>query len=139
MKTVMVFGTFDIVHAGHIRMFKQALKHGDRLVVVVARDVNVKKVKAASPLHTEQERYELLCHIDLVDKVILGHKIDPYGPIMKTKPDVVALGYDQKEYADKLSEKLAKRGLLPRVVRLKPYRKKNLKSSKIKKYIEQMI
>ena len=41
----MLFGTFDGLHEGHFDLFRQAKKYGDYLVVVVARDVNVKKIK----------------------------------------------------------------------------------------------
>ena len=41
-KKVICFGTFDILHLGHVNFFKQAKSLGDELVVVIARDVNVK-------------------------------------------------------------------------------------------------
>jgi len=74
----MVFGTFDIIHGGHIHMFKQAREYGEKLIVVVARDVNVEKIKGIGSLHTEEERQEFLKHIDLIDQVILGDDTDPY-------------------------------------------------------------
>lgn len=40
---VMVFGTFAVLHPGRLYFFNQAKKHGDKLIAVVARDVNVKK------------------------------------------------------------------------------------------------
>jgi len=45
MKTVMTFGTFDIVHPGHIHFLQQAKTYGDRLITIVARDMNVQKFK----------------------------------------------------------------------------------------------
>ena len=45
MKKVMVFGTFDGLHEGHLDFFRQAREYGDYLIVAVARDVNVKKIK----------------------------------------------------------------------------------------------
>lgn len=139
MTTVMVFGTFDIIHAGHLHLFKQAKKHGDKLVVAVARDVNVKKIKKAKSLHIEKERLEMLSHLNLVDKVILGHKTNPYEPVIRIKPDVIALGYDQKEYVEKLSEFLATAGLKCKIVRLPPYQEERLKTSKIRKYFEKVV
>lgn len=138
MKKVMVFGTFDLVHLGHIHLFQQARKYGDKLVVVVARDINVKKTKKHRPLHTEQERLYFLKRIDLTDSAVLGHKTDYYQIIKKQKPDVIALGYDQKIDEKILKNKIKKFGLRIKIVRLSPYGKK-VKSSLIKKYIEKNI
>ena len=55
-KKVMVFGTFDIFHPGHEHMLKEAKEYGDELIVVVARDANVKKVKGRLPMHDENQR-----------------------------------------------------------------------------------
>lgn len=139
MKTVMIFGTFDIVHAGHLHMFREAREYGDRLVVVVARDKNVERVKGMGAMHTEQERVEFLQHIDLIDTVMLGDKSDPYRCIKDVCPDIIALGYDQKEYIDNLADELMRCGLHSRIVRLAPYQEKIFKSSKIKKYIERLV
>lgn len=138
MKKVMVFGTFDIIHLGHLHLFRQAKKYGNKLVVVVARDINVKKAKKHLPLHTEQERLNFLKHIDLIDSAVLGHKTDYYQIIKKQKPAVIALGYDQKIDEKILKNKIKKFGLRTKIVRLSPYGKK-VKSSLIKKYIEKNI
>lgn len=135
----MVFGTFDIVHAGHLRMFKEAIKYGDKLVAVVARDKNVKRVKGIGALHNENERLDFLQNISIVDEVILGDNADAYRAVKDMKPDIIALGYDQKEYVDKLAETINKAGLKCGIVRLPPYQNKRLKSSKIKKYIERLV
>lgn len=139
MKTVMIFGTFDILHCGHVHMFKQAKEYGDKLIAVVGRDENIEKVKGIGPMHNEQERMELLQHIDLIDEVVLGDKTDVYKTIRDKKPDIVALGYDQRAYVDDLSNAITQAGLTSQIVRLTEYQPKRLKSSKIKKYIERMI
>lgn len=132
MKTVMVFGTFDILHVGHLDLFKQARKLGDYLIVVVARDVNVKKIKQSQAINNETERLELLQHINLIDKAIWGDTRDVYKVIRTYKPHVIALGYDQKEFTDKLNDKIKEFKLTTKVVRLKPYQPIAKKSSKIK-------
>ena len=133
----MVFGTFDIVHAGHIQMFKEGRKYGNNLVVVVARDVNVEKNKGYNPLHNEKERTNFLKHIRLVDRVVLGDKTDVYKVVKRIKPDVVALGYDQKIYVDHLKEVVDSLGT--KIVKLPKYRTDKFKSSKIKQYLSKMI
>jgi len=139
MKKVMIFGTFDIIHGGHIHMFKQAREYGDYLIVVVARDVNVEKTKGIGAMHDEKERLDFVSHIDLIDKARLGDKTDVYRVIREEKPDVIALGYDQKVYVDHLAEAVTKAGLQTQIVKLREYESKRLKSNKIKKYIEKMI
>lgn len=128
----MIFGTFDILHLGHLDLFRQARKLGDYLIVVVARDVNVKKIKKNQAINNEKERLELLQHIDLVDKAIWGDTRDVYKVIRTYKPDVIALGYDQKEFTDTLKDKIKEFKLAAKVVRLKPYKAGTKKSGKIK-------
>ncbi|MBI4992857.1 MAG: FAD synthase [Candidatus Magasanikbacteria bacterium] len=137
---VMVFGTFDILHLGHIHMFEEAREYGDKLVAVVARDINVEKVKGIGPFHNENERLKFVKHINLVDEAVLGDKTDVYKVIKKIKPDVIALGYDQRVYIDKLSRALVELGLnKTKIVRLSECQPKRMKTTKIKKYIERMI
>ena len=56
MKTVMVFGSFDLLHPGHLFFLKQAKKHGDKLVVVVALDRTIESVKQQTPKYNERVR-----------------------------------------------------------------------------------
>jgi len=135
----MIFGTFDIIHMGHIHMFKEALEHGDHLVAIIARDCNVERVKGVGLLHSEEERLEFLKHIDIINTVCLGNKENPYSIIEEHKPDVIALGYDQKEYVDKLSDFLTTKNIEAKIVRLKPYLENKYKSGKIRKYIERIV
>ncbi len=134
MKSVLVFGTFDILHAGHIHFLQSAKKLGDMLIVVVARDKTVKLLKKKHSVHTEKERATILRELRCVDQVVLGDpKLNVYTVIKKIKPDVIALGYDQIAFTDKLHEKIQEFGLNTKVVRLKPYKNGNHKSSKILK------
>jgi len=128
MKKVMVFGTFDILHPGHLNFFNQAKKHGDYLVVVVARDVNVKKIKNRLPKNNEDERLGRVLASGVADEVILGHRSDPYDCIVKINPDVICLGYDQNSFTGKLRE------FFPEIktVRLEPYKPEIYKSSKLR-------
>ena len=138
MKKVMVFGTFDIVHLGHLNLFKQAKKLGNYLVVVVGRDTTSKKIKKITLVHNEKERLEFLKSIKLVDQAVLGNKIDYYKIIKTDKPDVIALGYDQQNFIDKLEEKIKEFRLNTKVIRLKSYKPEKHKSGKIRKKISKM-
>lgn len=135
----MIFGTFDIVHAGHLHMFKEAKEYGDKLIAVVAKDKNVEKIKGIGALHNENERLYFLKNIKFIDEVILGDEIDVYKSIKEIKPDVIALGYDQKAYVDELEEAITTAGLNTRIVRLSPYQENKFKTNKIRKYIERLV
>lgn len=139
MKTVMIFGTFDILHHGHLHLFEQAKKYGDRLVAVLARDKRVANIKGKKSFHTEQERKKFLEHIDYVDDVRLGDRQDVYKVIRTIRPDVICLGYDQQIFVDKLEEKIRTFGLQTSIVRLKPYKHRRYKTTAIKAYLERFI
>jgi len=133
MARVVVFGTFDVVHVGHIRYLEQAKKLGDELVVVVSRDSNSRKIKGHETLISERHRLEVVSALRMVDKAILGNSKDRFGKLVSLKPDVVALGYDQAADLEKLRARLENAKLNPKIVRMKPYKGRVMKSSKIKK------
>ena len=128
---VMVFGVFDLLHAGHLNFLMQAKELGDKLVVSLARDINVFKVKGQRPFHDEKQRLKNVSLLPVVDKAVLGGTKEPWEHIRKERPDIIALGYDQKIYvmkeavkgaARELEQQLLEHGLRKtKVVRLKPF------------------
>lgn len=135
MKTVMIFGTFDILHAGHLDMFRQAKSYGDRLVAVVSKDATTLDVKGNAPFHTHEERKDFLGALKDIDEAVSGHTDDVYRIIAEVKPHVIALGYDQKVFVDDLAQKITEFGLETEIVRLSPYKPNDRKTSKIKEYL----
>lgn len=131
-KVVMIFGTFDYLHAGHEDYIKQARKHGDTLIVVVGRDRTVARVKNRPPDHNEKERMTAIKESGLVDKVILGNLDDKHKIILKYRPDVICLGYDQFAFTYTLQKTIIDNKLNTQIVRLNPYRPEVYKSSIIK-------
>ena len=130
----MVFGTFDMVHEGHVDFFRQAraLAPKPYLIVSVARDAVVTRIKGAKPRRTEKERHELLERNTLVDEVILGQEEGYIEHIEAARPDVIALGYDQTgEFVDRLERDLTNAGLKANVVRLKAFQPETFKTSKL--------
>ena len=100
--------------------------------MVVGRDRVVRKVKGRRPKNDEKIRLAEVKKIGLADKVILGHSSDMYFNIKKEKPDIIALGYDQTAFVEKLSDKLLELGLKNvKITRLRPYRPGIYKSSKL--------
>ena len=126
----MVFGTFDILHQGHLFLFKKAKELGDELYVVIAKDINVEKFKKELPKNNEQERLENIKNIENVNHAILGDENDIYKIIEEIKPNIIALGYDQDE--QNLKNELEKRNLKIKIVRLEAFKEKEFKSSLLK-------
>lgn len=103
MKTVVIFGVFDGIHEGHREFIKQARKHGDRLVAIVARDDSVKRLKQKMPVHTEADRIKALLEVPEIDLVMLGDREEgQYKTLREANPTVVYLGYDQQALSDSI-------------------------------------
>ncbi len=117
MKKVVATGTFDIIHPGHIRFLEEAKKLGDYLVVIVAREKNVKH--KPKPVIPEEQRRRVVEALKPVDEAILGDENDIFKPIETIKPDVIVLGYDQYFDEDWLREELRKRGIRSEVIRIR--------------------
>ncbi len=117
MVKVMASGTFDLLHMGHIYYLKEAKKLGDDLVVVVACDETVRKLKH-EPVTPEMMRLGLVKELKVVDEAYLGHKDDMYSIVEEIKPDIIALGYDQIHNEKQIINELKKRNLNTKVIRL---------------------
>ncbi|MEM0174412.1 MAG: DUF357 domain-containing protein, partial [Sulfolobaceae archaeon] len=102
---VFVAGTFDILHPGHIEFLKEASKLG-RVYAVVARDINVKKMKGREPINNEEQRLEIVKSIRYVYQAILGDPNDILKSVERVKPDIIFLGPDQQVDEKKLAEEL---------------------------------
>lgn len=131
MKTVMAFGTFDIFHKGHESYLGQARKIGEKLIVVVARDLIVEKIKGRLPRNSEQQRLQKVKESKLANHVILGDLENRYKVLETFRPDIIALGYDQKVDIQELENKLEELDIRPKIVRLDPYEPEFYKSSKL--------
>ncbi|MEK7128577.1 MAG: adenylyltransferase/cytidyltransferase family protein [Patescibacteria group bacterium] len=131
---IMVFGTFDGVHKGHLDFFKQTKKLAPKsfLIVSVARDVNVLKIKGRLPSLDEKKRIALIKKYKIIDKTVLSGIKNHIPHIARERPDIIALGYDQKNYIKNLKRDLKNKGILVKIVRLKPYKEKIYKNNLLK-------
>ena len=92
---ILVFGTFDRLHPGHLFLLKEAGKRGE-LFVVVARDANVKRIKGKDPAESEEDRKAAIEKVFPDARVLLGDLHNFLAPLATAKPDLILLGYDQK-------------------------------------------
>ena len=120
MVRVMATGVFDILHLGHIYFLEEAKKLGDELVVVVATDKTAEQLKH-TPITSQDMRVKLVASLKPVDEAVLGYEGDRYTIVKELKPDIIALGYDQKHDEEQIKEDLKKHGLDVKVVRLEPF------------------
>lgn len=133
MTTVLTFGTFDVLHEGHRAFLQQAKKYGDCLVVIVARDSNVKKLKGFLPQENEHVRLKKVTLVPIVDCAALGDEElgNRFRWLDEFKPEVICVGYDQDLLL--LEQELAQRASQTKIIRLAPYAPEKYKSSKIRK------
>lgn len=131
-KIVMAFGTFDYFHAGHENYLKQAKALGDQLIVVVARNETVRKVKQKEPRFNERKRLRDVSQCTHVDKAVLGYSDDKYKIIKKYRPHIIALGYDQFVFTYGLKQLIIKENLETKIVRMQAFEPRTFKSSIIR-------
>ncbi|MFK3987041.1 glycerol-3-phosphate cytidylyltransferase [Exiguobacterium mexicanum] len=69
MKKVITYGTFDLLHWGHINLLKRAKEHGDYLIVALSTD-EFNQLKHKEAFHSYENRKKILEAIKYVDEVI---------------------------------------------------------------------
>ena len=116
MTRVVATGTFDILHPGHVLYLERSRALGDELVVIVARDVNVKH--KPKPILPEEQRLRMVAALKVVDLAILGSETDIFLSIEQLRPDIITLGYDQHFNPTLLQSELIRRGLHPKIMRI---------------------
>ncbi len=135
-KKVLAFGTFDGIHPGHLYYLEKAKEQGKELTVVIARDLNIKKIKGKKPILKEEERRYLIQSLKPVDKTVFGlKKGNKFEIVKRLKPDVIVLGYDQKPSVKELKKELKKMKIKAEIKRINSWDSKRFKSSKLKKKI----
>ena len=137
---VLASGVFDLLHLGHVKFLEDAKRAGGKnaeLVVVVARDSTVEKSKGRKPIMSEDQRRALVWSLKVVDEAVLGYENLEIGEVIgETKPDVIALGYDQADVERDVKNYVTKNKLPVEVVRIGKFAENALdSSSKIKQKI----
>lgn len=95
MKRIITFGTYDLLHVGHIRLLKRAAALGDHLTVGISSDeLNISK-KGRGPVYSTAERLEIISALDCVDEVFVEHSLEAKGDYIKEhQADVLVMGDD---------------------------------------------
>jgi glycerol-3-phosphate cytidylyltransferase/FAD synthetase len=118
LKVVLAGGVFDIIHPGHIYTLNAAKSLGDVLVVVVATDNTAVKMKKRQPLHSQEQRQELVNSLSTVDLCLIGQEDDIFKTVNNVRPQIIALGYDQVHQEKFITDGCKKINLDAKVARL---------------------
>ncbi len=103
-KTVITFGTFDVFHFGHLKIFERALSYGDRLVVGISTDALSISKKGRSPVYSQQERWAIVAALRCVDEVFWEESLEEKEQyIRRYNADVLVMGDDWAGKFDDLS------------------------------------
>ncbi|WP_417451251.1 adenylyltransferase/cytidyltransferase family protein [Kordiimonas sp.] len=95
MKRILTFGTYDLLHVGHVRLLKRAAALGSHLTVGVSSDeLNISK-KGRGPVYSTAERMEIIRSLNCVDHAFVEHSLEAKGDyIREHKADVLVMGDD---------------------------------------------
>jgi rfaE bifunctional protein, domain II len=94
-KVVFTNGCFDLLHSGHVHLFREARKLGDVLIVAVNDDASVQKIKGPRrPIFPLKERLEILEAVQFIDYLIPFSQENPRKVISSLLPDVLVKGGD---------------------------------------------
>jgi len=132
-KRVLAAGKFDILHLGHLAYLEQAKAlAGDdgQLIVIIALDKIIEKERGAPPVFPQEQRRRLVEALGFVDQAIIGLDTEDHAEIViQTKPDIIALGYDQYTNVEHLEQRISEMGLHTKIVRLEKIVADGLNSS----------
>ena len=94
---VFTNGCFDLIHAGHIRLFQESKKLGDVLIVALNSDASIRRLKGPTrPIYPLRERQEILAAVEVIDYVTSFPEDTPRRIIASLLPDVLVKGGDWK-------------------------------------------
>ena len=104
MKRVITYGTFDLLHWGHVELLKRAKALGDYLIVALSTD-EFNQIKGKKAYHSYEERKVMLEALRTVDLVIPEESwIQKRRDILEYHVDVLVMGDDWKGHFDELSD-----------------------------------
>jgi rfaE bifunctional protein nucleotidyltransferase chain/domain len=94
-KVVFTNGCFDLIHGGHIHLFRAAEAQGDVLIVALNSDASIRRLKGPSrPIFPLAERLEVLSALESIDYVTSFSQDTPQKTIAALLPDVLVKGGD---------------------------------------------
>lgn len=94
---VVTNGCFDLIHKGHIEIFKKSKKLGNKLIVLVNSDNSIKRLKGSSrPIILLNDRLSLLTSIKYIDYIVTFNSLTPVDLYKTIKPNFLTKGSEYK-------------------------------------------
>lgn len=110
-KKVMIAGTFDLIHPGHIALIKEASKLG-AVTAIIGTDNIVYKLKGRKPVIPEEQRVFMVSQLKNIREAVLGYESLDFSRLIKDiAPDIIFLGPDQGPSEEVLQEMINKAGI----------------------------
>ena len=105
MARIITFGTYDVLHIGHIKLLKRAKELGNHLIVGVSSDeLNINK-KGRAPIYSLQSRLEIIASLRFVDDVFVEDSLELKAEyIINNKADILVMGDDWQGQFDHLKK-----------------------------------
>jgi FAD synthetase len=134
MRRVLIFGTFDILHPGHIFFIKFSAKYG-ALIVSLARDSHVKLLKNKQVNFNFRQRHNRLGRLKVISDIVPSDPIlNSYKILSKVRPNLIILGHDQRALLLDLKRVIIKRGLDCKIMTAPKFKRDTYASVKFTTY-----
>lgn len=103
--TVVTFGTFDVLHVGHLCILERAAALGNRLIVGVSSDALNMTKKGRAPVFPQDERLRLVAALRCVDGIFLEESLEQKRDyLLMQKANVLAMGGDWRGKFDEFKD-----------------------------------
>ena len=105
MSRIITFGTYDLLHIGHVNLLRRARELGSHLVVGVSSDeLNMRK-KGLQPAYTTEDRVAIVKALRFVDEVFVEHSLEEKRDyLIAHRADVLVMGDDWAGKFDEFSD-----------------------------------
>lgn len=95
MKTIITFGTYDLLHVGHVRLLERAAALGDKLIVGVSCSELNRSKKGRAPVYSTDDRIEIISALSCVDEVFIEESLEKKGEYIQAhNADMLVMGDD---------------------------------------------
>ncbi len=81
--SILVGGCFDVIHYGHLTFLKRAKQNADHLIVALESDEKISNAKKRAPIHTVEQRAEILANLRMVNEVVVLPFMNRYEEYLK--------------------------------------------------------
>jgi len=104
-KTVITFGTFDLIHRGHINILERAAKLGDILIVGISTDELNYKKKHKNTIYNQYDRQKIISSFKFVDDTFFEESLDKKREyILRYNADILTMGDDWEGKFDEFND-----------------------------------